>query len=576
MWKPKEGASVVLDLDARHVSEYPNFPQGWGFCGPGITEPFKTIFSGVTFGGVTYGSNSLPPCNGALIGQITGGPLAGIAPITNPVAVGSGDPVGPNNRHSVEADPATRNTSAGGASLNVQYPLGDYTVTSITAYRYMWRFFRGPSGNGYYSGNFLNNWYDGNQFSQEVRLSSPAKGLFTWVAGLFYYDRDTVTKSLSAGDNYGQAFDLYPNTPYGSSVFVSSAGGQTRSHNVNKSDAAYADGSIHFTDKLQLNLGGRVTHDNIYTSFSTRPIPGVFISTVGASPLPYRNLDIGNTGYTWRVGPQYFFTPDIQLYGTVAHGYKGPLIDTSTNVLNPILPETVLMLEAGLKSSWFDHHLTVDLTYFHEKYSNYQVTVLNQQIIPNAFQLGNAGGELSQGVEFETTARLTQDLRVNASFTLNDSHYTDFITSCWNALEPIKQATSGLNGCYIHPGQTLAATNAADTPLINSSKWTWRVGANYTHEFNRWLFDANGTYLHRSSFLSAPMDPNIIVPGYGVLNLNAGITTPDGKYRFGLYARNALNTFFLAGKQASNGGWTDVFNPEAVRTVGVNLDMHFE
>lgn len=291
--------------------------------------------------------------------------------------------------------------------------------------------------------------------------------------------------------------------------------------------------------------------------------------------LPFRELGTTHTGYTYRIGPQYFFTPDVQVYGTYAHGYKGPLIDTSINTLDSIKPEEVDMLEGGIKSAWFDHRLTANLILFHQQFKNYQVTVLNQQIVPNVFQLGNAGGMLSQGAEIEFTARPVQDWLLTASTSINDSHYTDFVTSCWNAAEPIKQATSGVNGCYIHPGQTTASTNAAGTALINSSKYTYRIGATYTHEFNNWKFDSNATYLWRSSWLSAPMDPNIVNPGYGVLSVNGGLTSPDGRYRVGIYARNALNTFFYAGRQSNNGGWTNVLNPEAIRTIGVNLSAKF-
>jgi iron complex outermembrane receptor protein len=181
---------------------------------------------------------------------------------------------------------------------------------------------------------------------------------------------------------------------------------------------------------------------------------------------------------------------------------------------------------------------------------------------------------LSKGVEIEMNGRVTRDLTLTASTSINDNKYTDFLTSCWNALEPIKQATTGVNGCLTANGATF--TNAADTPLINSSKYTYRLGATYTHEFaSQWVVDTNATYLHRSKWLSAPMDPNIVNPGYGVANLSAGITTPDGKYRLGAFARNAFDKFFLAGRQANNGGWTNVLNPEAVRTVGVSFDAKF-
>ena len=575
LWNPKDRVSVYIAADARLQFDKPNFPQAWGQCGPAtttalvnITSPNYASYVAKAKAGLyvnpaaTSPDRTLAGCNSALIAGIT-----------------------PSDSNSViaENDDAFRHTSAGGISAEINYPLGDFQLLSLTAYRFMSRQFYGPSGSGYYTNSYLQNWYNGGQVSEELRLISPSGKKLTYVAGLFIYDRDTVTKSCSCGPAYGLAQIEYPNTPYGSNVFVSGQGGQTKNHNLNKSYAAYSDGTYHVTDKLQINAGARVTYDDVLASIATVQVAGVYnsITTVNTSAnptvtlLPFRSLTTNHTGYTYRVGPQYFFTPDIQAYGTYAHGYKGPLIDTSINVLDVIKPEEVDMFEGGIKSAWFDHRLTVDLILFHQQFKNYQVTVLNQQVVPNVFQLGNAGGMLSQGAELEITARPVHDWLINASTSINDSHYTDFVTSCWNSGEPIKQATSGINGCYIHPGQTTASTNAAGTPLINSSKYTYRIGATYTHEIMDWKFDGTATYLWRSSWLSAPMDPNIINPGYGVLSVNGGLTSPDGRYRVGIFARNALNTFFYAGRQSNNGGWTNVLNPEAIRTIGVNLSAKF-
>src|SRR6202012_5350959 len=109
-------------------------------------------------------------------------------------------------------------------------------------------------------------------------------------------------------------------------------------------------------------------------------IPGVYPQTLGGKPFADGTLVIHKTGPTYHIGPQYFITPDIQVYGTFAYGYKGPLIDTAVTPLNPIKPETVTMFEAGIKSSWFDHRLTVNLTAFNEDYKNLQVTVWNINI----------------------------------------------------------------------------------------------------------------------------------------------------------------------------------------------------
>lgn len=589
LWSPKDRVSVYVSADARLQFDKPNFPQAWAQCGT-ANQNFATFLSprynalvaaakaGTYTTTVAASDKVIGACNSAL--------LAGITPsATNSVIA--------------EDDDAFRHTSAGGASVEINYPLGDFQLMSLTSYRFMSRTFYGPSGSGYYTNSYLENWYNGGQTSEELRLISPAGKTITWVNGLFLYDRDTVTKSCSCGPAYGQAQIEYPNTPYGANVQISSQAGQTKNHNVNKSYALYTDGTYHVSDKFLINAGGRVTYDDIYASIATVQVPGVYGSlaanaapVLAANPtvslLPFRSLDTTKTGYTYRIGPQYFITPEIQVYGTYAHGYKGPLIDTSINVLDVIKPEEVDMLEGGLKTQWFDRRVTADLTVFHQQFKNYQVTVLNQQVVPNVFQLGNAGGMLSQGFELETNFRASQDWLFAASTTMNDSHYTDFVTSCWNSGEPIKQAAStnpnAPKGACITQAQinpttgavtSVTSTNAAGTALINSSKWTYRLSGTYTHFIREWKVDANATYLWRSSWLSAPMDPNITNPAYGVLSLNGGVTTPDGRFRVGIFARNALNTFFLAGRQSNNGGWTNVLNPEAVRTVGVNLTGKF-
>jgi iron complex outermembrane receptor protein len=607
LWEPKDRVQVYLSADARLTFDKPNFPQAWAQCGTAnqnfatfVSPNYNKLLAAAKTGNAAYASavttadKGIGACNSALI--------AGITPSST-------------NNVIAEDDDAFRHTSAGGTQLEIDYPLGDFQLTSLTAYRFMSRQFYGPSGSGYYTSSYLGNIYNGGQTSEEIRLLSPAGKKLTWVNGIYIYDRDTVTKTCNCGPVYGNAQIEYPNAGYGVNTYAASTGGQTKAHNINKSYAFYTDGAYHFTDKFQLNAGFRVTRDDISASIATVAVPGVFdtpgtynngivlspgllngtflnTGTTGNFVVPttvnnaanpavigiaYRDLGVQTTGYTYRLSPQYFFTPNIQLYATFAHGYKGPLIDTSVNVLDAIKPEEVDMWESGLKTSWFDHRLTADLTFFHQQFKNYQVTVLNQQIVPNTFQLGNAGGMLSQGFELETNYRPVDDWLFNGSVTMNDSHYTDFVTSCWNGGEPIKQSTTPgfANACYIHPGATAASTNAVGTPLINSSKWTYRLGGTYTHMIREWKLDANATWLWRSQWLSAPMDPNIINPGYGVLSLNGGVTTPDGRYRVGIFARNALDTFFLAGRQANNGGWTNVLNPESVRTVGVNFTGKF-
>ena len=551
IWKPRERTSVLLAFDFRRESESPNFPQAWLYCGPpGPTTAYVNV----------YGTHNLPPCNGAL--------LAGITP-------------SPTNDKIVEADDAWRHTDTGGAAMTIQYPLGEFELTSISAFRFMSRHLHGPSGSGIQTNSFLNTYYGGPQLSQELRLASPPSEKLEYTLGMFLYRRSTLTKSWGIGPQYGLAYFEYPNTPYGSSVAISSAGGGTYANNTTKSIAGFADGTYHFTSQLQMVAGVRLTYDDASASILTKPLVGVYPSTVGAALKPPGSDDITATGFTYRVGPQFFFTPDVQLYATASHGYKGPLVDTSvTPILGRIVPETNNAYEVGLKSAWFDHKLVIDINAFYEKFRNYQTTTLNTSVVPNVFQLGNAGGMRSQGVELETTAKPTHDLTLTFGMTYLDAIFTDFKLACYNAAEPIKQATTtdpnGVGGCYTPPTGTKFA-NAAGDPLTNSSKWTFRLGLTYIHDIkDGWTFDSSANYLHRSTWWAAPTDPNLINPGYGILNLAAGISPPNGNWRFGLFVRNAFNKFFFAGEQANNGGATLVLNTEAVRTIGGSVDLKFQ
>ena len=64
-----------------------------------------------------------------------------------------------------------------------------------------------------------------------------------------------------------------------------------------------------------------------------------------------------------------------------------------------VQPETVQSYEAGLKTALFEHRVTLDIAVFHEKFTNFQTSVLDYSLTPPAFVLGNAGGLRSAGVE---------------------------------------------------------------------------------------------------------------------------------------------------------------------------------
>jgi iron complex outermembrane receptor protein len=490
------------------------------------------------------------------------------------------------------------------------------------------RDFKGPSGSGIKTNSYLINDYAGAQYSQEFRLSSPGDKKFTYVVGAFLYERATHTTNSGTGPSYGAAFAEYPNTIYGQTVGISANGGAVAQKNFTKSAALFADGTYNFSDKFKISAGIRGIYDDVEAFSHTEVMPGTFksgkLTANSAGPADSCVFDpvnnpacryfgqntltntaiyalvkpddhdrvIGN-GYVYRFSPQYFFTPDIQVYGLISHGYKGPLIDASVDDFTRIKPEEVQALEAGVKSSFFDRALTVNATLFRNKFTNLQTTSLDQNAVPvPVFRLTNAPGQLSQGGELEIRGKVSNDLTLNFGMTVLDAKFTEFKTSCWNntvinGVTIVQDTTIGAVGaCYkgthLNPLtgnmdlDAAATTNANGLPVINASKYTVRIGATYSHPLgNGYTVDGSANYLWRSSWWSAAGNPTLIDPAYGILNLNIGIGPDDANWKVAIFARNALNKFFYAGLQANNGGSTLVLNPEAVRTVGLSLDWKF-
>ena len=122
---------------------------------------------------------------------------------TNPLLVQLRDPaLGSINNRTVNTTTDTfANVSTGGVSVEGNLELGDHTLTSITAWR-EWNFdnnvdvdgynvaapVRVPFGFGFFGIN--GGGVDVEQFSQELRVTSPTGGLFEYTVGGMYYKLD--------------------------------------------------------------------------------------------------------------------------------------------------------------------------------------------------------------------------------------------------------------------------------------------------------------------------------------------------------------------------------------------------
>ncbi|AIT80779.1 TonB-dependent receptor [Novosphingobium pentaromativorans US6-1] len=536
-WTPSPDFDAFVSIDYRNNYTSPNFLS--------------------TYRSLGIGNGAIPPGFGILD--------YGIVP-------------GPENTQAGISSDAFRRTKTGGVSLEANLHLGDYTLTSLTAYRELNRnIYRTLGGTPivFAEGPLKD---ENNQVSQELRLVSPTGGPVEFVGGLYYYRRHGKSAGLLAGD-FGGLASLF----YGEGARIADSGGEDHTRNTVTSFASYVDGRVSLTDKLKLIGGARLTYDKSSAHLSTVAVPDVY-GPFGPVLNPAGSAKTDNTDFSWRIGAQYEFSPEVMVYATATRGYKGPLaLPVAGSTPRIVAPETVRAYEAGIKSTLLDQRLLFNLTLFTQKFRNFQTSVLDTSLVPPQFVISNAGGMRSRGVELSVSARPVPALTFTADGTFQDAKFTDFRASCYSEYEPIGLPVTtdpdARGACYTVPGTSDSYIQAAGDPLPNASRWNVSLSAAYDQDLGDELkFDAVARYVYRSAFYTNGVDPNTRIGGYGIVNANIGLGAQDDSWRVGVFARNLFNTYYVAAIETGifdTGGLTNVISPEARRTLGVVLDGRF-
>lgn len=517
---------------------------------------------------------------------------------TNTVLAGIRSPIvaSPTNR-SVETDGTTfANSRSSGVSVESNLSLGEFTLTSVTAYR-KWNLennvevdgFKSPVpiyvpfGNGYFGIN--GGGLDISQFTQELRLTSPAGKPLEYTAGLFYFnldlDRDfrrRVGGCVTNPANFGDACPTY---------FFSSAAhtANTQTENV----AAFGQAEWHLTDKLSAIVGARLQREKVSFSgerLSTPPFAGdrlLFAASSGSGEVTDNDL-------SGKLGLQYQFSRTAQTYLTWSRGYKGRGYDVELTAnfatQTAVLPETVEAWELGYKGQALNGRLSVNTALFFADYQNLQV---QSTVAPNVSIPTNAGSSVSKGAEIEFQFALTDKIMLNGGLTYADATFDATRLSCAltaqaGAITLAAGQVEPVNTCFRIGSGT--AQNVQDGRLPNAPKWRGNLSVRYEDAIPG--TDLNGfvqvaaTQQSDVTF-SLEQDPGLVQDSYGVVNLTLGASTRDDRYLVTVFVRNLFDQNFVNGMQresiltnAANPGNIAYFPAkDAQRYVGVSLRANF-
>ncbi len=406
----------------------------------------------------------------------------------------------------------------GGASVTVDQKLGDYTLTSITAYR-QWKniqdqdydqisqltaAFPEVEDHGYLS------FY---QLSEEARIASPKGPFIDYVAGLYYlyavdneiYHRDL--DKLTAGD-------LVANS--GNSVYGTHADDYS----------VFGEGNFNFTESFRGILGARLVRDTLKYDFdrvSTSPV-----AVTAIQPAFSSDGSTGNYGYTDRVGLQYDIDKDINVYATYSHGYTGPAYNVFFNMTATaelaLKPETSNSYEVGLKSLLFDRRLQLNVAAYLTDFDNYQANFAD--VVDGALvtRLINAGQVSTKGVEADFAYRPVERLTFSGALARTDARVDRF--NC--------------------PPNAASSCNINGQPLPFAPDWKASIDGNYAIPVTSvWNVVLDTDYKWQSKVqYQLTETPDTVQGAYGIWDAGIALADATQGWRIAALVKNISDTHY--------------------------------
>jgi outer membrane receptor protein involved in Fe transport len=357
--------------------------------------------------------------------------------------------------------------------------------------------------------------YRNKEFTQELRASTSFDGPFQLLIGGFYHN---VTAPLASSIPYPSSFPYRTTAPF-SSFNTIYAG--TRNATL-KEYAGFGEASFKITPTLTARAGVRVfqVDQDFYQS-------GDGLFNGGFSEV---SNDSHDHGVTPKFTLQWQATPDKLLYVTASKGYRpgGPNnpapaslcgaevqgLGLSQGQLNRYSPDNLWSYEAGVKTSWLGHRLTVNGSAFYIDWSRVQ----QQIVLQCGFNItANFGKAVSKGGELEVEFRPTENLTLGGGFGYTDASLKNDV-----------------------PG---TAAKSGD-PLQNVPKWT----ASGSIEYRRKLNDAfkgfgriDYSYLGPANFIYDRASPFYRRPGFSIFNARIGIDPVKGPWEASVFVNNIFD-----------------------------------
>lgn len=403
--------------------------------------------------------------------------------------------------------------------LNVNWDLGHHTLTSVTGFEKFETYYDYDRDSSTLPFQIMTTAPENDLLTQEFQLTSNRDGALSYVAGVFFQNEEVVS----------------PTSINGNLV-----------NNTKKDESAHA-------------VFGNLTYD-----FNDK--------WTGVAGLRWSADEAKNVGFektfrevTYTAKLLYHIDADKMLYFTHDKGYKSgginravPGGDESRRFWDP---EVTYNYEVGLNSQWWDNRVRFNAALFHQVFDDYQVTTsVMVGDIANVL-VTNAAEAFSQGLEFDFTAMVTDNLTLDGSVAWIRTEYDKYN----NAPCPKPAGAECVNG----------AQDLSGKQMDNAPRTTFNVGAEYRDAVRdshvEWFFRADAAYrssTRMDTFLTASSTQD----SYTLVDARFGFEAP-GEWKLTLWAKNLTDEkYAMMGSRNDDGLQMIKGLP---RTYGLTADWHF-
>lgn len=406
------------------------------------------------------------------------------------VAFGFGNFISDNFYDSFTASPTSDDTTAKGVSLTGEIELGDITLKSISSYRMTENFIVGDlDGSPLPLIEFTQNNKQNHQITHELQAFG-STGPVKWIAGGFFItekneDLTISTTAITAG--------RFKNTAY----------------------ALFGQAEVSLTDALKASVGLRYSWDKRSAVQDITNADGTTcimpITDAPATCVLSRSANFDYLSYNF--GLNYQLTDDIFVYANTSRATRSG--GFNSRVITPAFnPETVTNYELGLKATLLNGHMRMNIAAFYTDYENVQRTTVRLNPITNlpVGSTTNAAKAHIPGLEAEVSILPLKNLEIGGSLGILDPTYDEFSDNSGDRTgEPFTYTSTLTYNLYA-------------TAHIPTSIGEVTLHADYAYK-SEIFYDTANIALNRQ-------------PGYGLLNVRAGLKLDSPDIEFALYAKN--------------------------------------